>query len=69
MKNVSNEFKNIIKSGGPFYAYASITLKNGEKLYLDSDNDFFISGNGYAEDGGDGFPLGSALSKLRYACH
>lgn len=63
MKNVSNEFKNIIKSGGPFYAYASITLKNGEKLYLDSDNDFFISGNGYTEDGGDGFPLGSALSK------
>lgn len=63
MKNVSNEFKNIIKSGGPFYAYASITLKNGEKLVLDSDNDFFISGNGYTEDGGDGFPLGSALSK------
>lgn len=63
MKNVSNEFKNIIKSGGSFYAYASITLKNGEKLYLDSENDFFISGNGYSEDGGDGFPLGSALSK------
>ena len=52
MKNVSNEFKNIIKSGGPFYAYASITLKNGKKLTLDSDNDFFISGNGYTEDGG-----------------
>ena len=63
MKNVSNEFKNIIKSGGPFYAYALITLKNGKKLTLDSDNDFFISGNGYTEDGGDGFPLGSALSK------
>lgn len=63
MKNVSNEFKNIIKSGGPFYAYASITLKNGEKLVFDSENDFFISGNGYTEDGGDGFPLGSALSK------
>ncbi len=63
MKNVSNEFKNIIKSGGPFYAYASITLKNGKNLTLDSDNDFFISGNGYTEDGGDGFPLGSALSK------
>lgn len=63
MKNVSNEFKNIIKSGGPFYAYASITLKNGKKLTLDSDNDFFISGNGYTEDGGDGFLLGSALSK------
>lgn len=63
MKNVSNEFKNIIKSGGPFYAYASITLKNGEKLVLDSENDFFISGNGYSEDGGSGFPLGSALSK------
>ena len=63
MKNVSNEFKNIIKSGGPFYAYASITLKNGEKLVLDSENDFFISGNGYSEDGGNEFPLGSALSK------
>lgn len=63
MKNVSNEFKNIIKSGGPFYAYASITLKNGEKLVLDSENDFFISGNGYSEDGGNGFLLGSALSK------
>ena len=63
MKNVSNEFKNIIKSGGPFYAYASITLKNGEKVVLDSENDFFISGNGYSEDGGNGFPLGSALSK------
>lgn len=63
MKNVSNEFKNIIKTGGPFYAYAVVTLKNGEKLTLDSDNDFYISGNGYVEDGGDGFPLGSALSK------
>ena len=63
MKNVSNEFKDIIKAGGPFYAHATITLKNGEKLVLDSDNDFFISGNGYTEDGGDGFPLGSALSK------
>ena len=63
MKNVSNEFKDIIKAGGPFYAHATITLKNGEKLVLDSDNDFFISGNEYTEDGGDGFPLGSALSK------
>lgn len=63
MKNVSNEFKDIIKAGGPFYAHATITLKNGEKLVLDSDNDFFIIGNGYTEDGGDGFPLGSALSK------
>lgn len=63
MKNVSNEFKNIIKTGGPFYAYAVVTLKNGEKLTLESDNDFYISGNGYSEDGGDGFPLGSALSK------
>ena len=34
MKNVSNEFKNIIKSGGPFYAYASITLKNGGNYIL-----------------------------------
>lgn len=63
-KNVSTEFKNIIKAGGPFYAYAVVTLRNGKKLVLDADNDFYISGNKYAEDAGDGFPLGSAISKF-----
>ena len=62
-KNVSAEFKNIIKSGGPFYAYAVVTLRNGKRLVLDSDQDFYISGNKYVEDGGGGFPLGSAISK------
>ena len=62
-KNVSAEFKNIIKSGGPFYAYAVVTLRNGKRLVLDSDHDFYISGNKYVEDGGGGFPLGSAISK------
>lgn len=63
MKNVSNEFKNIIKAGGPFYAYASVVLSDGTSFTLDSNSDFFISGNSYSESGGDGFPLGTAVSK------
>lgn len=62
-KNVSTEFKNIIKAGGPFFAYATVTLRNGKKLVLDSEHDFFISGNKHVEDGGNGFPLGCAISK------
>lgn len=62
-KNVSNNFKNIIKSGGPFYAYASVKLVDGTTFTLDSETDFFATGNSYSEDAGDGFPLGSALSK------
>ena len=63
MKNVSNEFKNIIKAGGPFYAYASVVLSDGTSFTLDSNSDFFISGNSYSESGGNGFPLGIAASK------
>lgn len=63
MKNVSNEFKEIIKAGGPFYAYAKVVLANGEQLTVDSENDFSIDGNGYSESGGSGFPLGVAMSK------
>ena len=62
-KNVSNNFKNIIKSGGDFYAYASVKLVDGTTFTLDSETDFFATGNSYSEDAGDGFPLGSALSK------
>lgn len=62
-KNVSNNFKNIIKSGGPFYAYATVKLVDGTTFTLDSETDFFATGNSYSEDAGDGFPLGSALSK------
>lgn len=63
MKNVSNEFKKIIKQGGPFYAYANIVLSDGTELELDADNDFFASGNSFSESAGDGFPLGAAISK------
>ena len=62
-KNVSNQFKNIIKNGGAFYAYATVKLLNGTTFTLDSETDFFATGNSYSEDAGDGFPLGSALSK------
>lgn len=62
-KNVSNNFKNIIKSGGPFYAYATVKLVDGTTFTIDSETDFFATGNSYSEDAGDGFPLGSALSK------
>lgn len=62
-KNVSNNFKNIIKSGGPFYAYATVKLVDGTTFTIDSEIDFFATGNSYSEDAGDGFPLGSALSK------
>lgn len=63
MKNVSNNFKNVISKGGPFYAYAKIVLRDGTELELDSTDDFYIDGNSYNEAGGDGFPLGVALSK------
>lgn len=63
MKNVSNDFKSIIKSGGPFYTYATAVLANGTSLTFDSYNDFSEEGNSYSESGGDGFPLGVALSK------
>lgn len=63
MKNVSNEFKNIIKSGGPFFSYATVVLADGTSLTLDSYDDFSDDGNSYSESGGDGFPLGVALSK------
>ena len=63
MKNVSNEFRNIISKGGPFYAYARITLANGTELELNSNDDFSSDGNGYSESGGGGFPLGVAMAK------
>ena len=63
MKNVSNNFKNVISKGGPFYAYAKIVLRDSTELELDSTDDFYIDGNSYNESGGDGLPLGAALSK------
>ena len=62
-KNVSNNFKNIIKAGGPFYSYVIMTLSNGTEITLTSENDFTVSGTGYSEGGESGFPLGSAVSK------
>ena len=62
-KNVSDNFRNIIKTGGPFYAYASVLLATGETIIMTSEQDFTLTGNGYSGDGGTGFPLGMALSK------
>ena len=63
MKNVSNNFKKVIKNGGPFYSYAKVLFSDGSEITLNSENDFSISDNGYSESGGDDLPLGSALSK------
>lgn len=63
MKNVSNLFKQVIKEGGPFYAYASVKLADGTTFTLDANDDFYISGNNYSQSGGGGFPLGSVISK------
>lgn len=62
-KNVSNDFKNIIKSGGPFYAYAEVTLSNGVKLLMTSEDVIISEGNSYSENSESGFPLGAAISK------
>lgn len=63
MKNVSNNFKKVIKNGGPFYSYAKVLFSDGSEITLNSEDDFAISDNGYSEFGGDDLPLGSALSK------
>lgn len=63
MKNVSNAFKKVIKDGGPFYAYAKVTLSNGTQLELNSRDDFYIDGNNYTESSESGFPLGAAIAK------
>lgn len=62
-KNVSNNFKKVIKAGGPFYAYARMTLSDGSTVELDSERDFISSGNSIQEGSESGFPLGSAISK------
>lgn len=63
MKNVSNNFKKVIKNGGPFYSYAKVLFSDGSEIALNSEDDFAISDNGYSESAGDDLPLGSALSK------
>ena len=63
-KNVSNNFKNVIKAGGPFYTYATVTLKDGTELTYTSESDFTISGTEYSEGIESGFSLGEAVSKM-----
>lgn len=63
-KNVSNNFKNAIKAGGPFYSYATVTLKDGTELTYTSEKDFSISGTEYSEGTDSGFPFGLAMSKM-----
>lgn len=62
-KNVSDQVKEVINNGGPFYAYADVVLSDGTKLSFDSEKDFYVDGNNYSESGGSGFPLGVAMSK------
>lgn len=63
-KNVSDQVKEVINNGGPFYAYADVVLSDGTKLSFDSEKDFYVDGNNYSESGGSGFPLGVAMSKI-----
>ena len=63
MKNVSTAFKEVIKNGGPFYAYAKFKLVDGTELEMTSRKDFYISGNSYTQGGQGQFPLGEAVSK------
>lgn len=63
MKNVSTAFKQAIANNQPIYAHAVITLADTTQLTLTSQNDFFISGNGYSEGGTDGFMLGETICK------
>lgn len=63
MKNVSTQFKDIIKEGGTFCTYVTAVLADGTPLTFDSEEDFASDGNSYTESGGSGFPLGVALSK------
>lgn len=63
MRSVSNSFKQVIANGGPFYAYARITLQSGTILTLTSENDFFISGNKYDQSFTAAFPMGEAVCK------
>lgn len=64
MKNVSSLFKDVIKNGGPFYAYAKAVLSDGTELEFDSEHDLLMdSENFYQEAGGSGFPLGVAVAK------
>lgn len=63
MRNVSNAFKEVIKKGGPFYAYAEFVLADGTELTMTSQNDFYVDGNSYGQSGSGGFPIGDAISK------
>lgn len=64
MRNISNQFKRAIQAGGPFYAYAVITLVDGSILRLNSQDDFFISGNRYDHSFSAAFPMGEAACKV-----
>ena len=61
---MSNNFRRAVQVGGPFYAYAVITLADNTQLQLDSRNDFFISGNKYDHSFSAAFPMGEAACKV-----
>lgn len=63
MRTVSTEFQRVINKGGPFYAYARINLVSGTTLYLNSQHDFYVTGNRYDHSFSSEFPIGEAVCK------
>ena len=63
MRTVSTEFQKVINKGGPFYAYARINLVSGTTLYLNSQHDFYVTGNRYDHSFSSEFPIGEAVCK------
>lgn len=63
MRNVSNQFKETIKSRTNFYMTAEAEFADGKKLSLDRTA-FYLSGNSFTDSAGsNAFPLGVALQK------
>ena len=63
MRTVSNNFRKVINQGGPFYAYAEVTLADDTEFTLNSTDDFYFSGNKYNHSFSNNFPIGEAICK------
>lgn len=63
MRNVSDQFKEAIKTRTNFYMTAEVVFADGKKLSLDRAA-FYINGNSFTDSAGsNAFPLGVALQK------
>lgn len=64
MINVSNDFKNAMKTRRDFKTYAEVTFPNGKELTLDSSQ-FMTGSNGLTDGAGiSSFPIGEAIQKV-----